>query len=264
MKLQILPQQQEMSCREIVGSNLATSTTFRTHGLTIHIDSSPYQNSRVGGGDVYYVTTCESPVAGVVSRLILADVSGHGVEASGVANSLRSSLQKNVNQISQSGFARKLNQEFTRTTPGDRFVTAVVATYFESQKRMSFGVAGHPNPLLFRSAENRWFKVDGQVVDDRNRLFNVPFGLCEGSTFPTRNVSVEKGDMFVLYSDAFTESLNSRGEPLGVDGVVAALNQLTDLPRKEIVSALSTNLRALDPANLESDDATMILGHFTN
>jgi serine phosphatase RsbU (regulator of sigma subunit) len=251
-----------MRCREIVGSNLATSKAYRAEGLDIYVQSAPYSNNRRGGGDVYHVTTCESEEKGKVTRLTLADISGHGEEAADLAVSLTSSLQKNVDRVSQSGFVQQVNEEFSKTLPRDRFATAVVATYFVSQKRLSLGVAGHPNPLLFRHADQRWYKVDEQAVENENQLLNVPFGISKGSAFPTRNIQIQDGDMFLLYSDAFIESVDRVGEFLGVEGMLEILNSITFVPSENLISRLRSEIRSLNASNLIGDDATLILGNF--
>jgi serine phosphatase RsbU (regulator of sigma subunit) len=141
--------------------------------------------------------------------------------------------------------------------------TAVVATYFESEKRLALGMAGHPNPLLFRSSENRWHKIDEQVADNEKRLLNIPIGIDECSAYPTRNIRVEDGDMFLLYSDAFTESLNQSGSYLGISGLLEVLNDNHGVPHQDIIPTLTSRIRSLNPDNLNGDDATLILGHFT-
>ncbi|QEG21574.1 PP2C family protein-serine/threonine phosphatase [Mariniblastus fucicola] len=252
----------QMRCTEIVGSNLATSKAYRTHGLDIYVDSSPFHNSRIGGGDVYYVTSCHSDDSGRVTRLMLADISGHGEEAAGRAISLRGSLRKNVNQKSQSNFVQRMNEEFIESSPRDQIATAVAASYFVDQRRLSLGIAGHPNPLLFRQSAMQWYKIDEQALRNETSLANVPFGICASTSFPTRNIAVEDGDMFLLYSDALTESLDSNHDLLGIDGVLQVLNESPEKKGPCLISNLRQRIRSINPQNLMGDDATLILGQF--
>jgi hypothetical protein len=69
--------------------------------------------------------------------------------------------------------------------------------------------------------------------------------------------------MFLLYSDAFIESVNINGKYLGVAGVLELLNQ-TDRPKPtEVIPRLRESIASFASENLLEDDATLILGHFT-
>jgi hypothetical protein len=59
---------------EIFGSNQAADNAFSSPGLDIWVYSRPHGEA-ASGGDVYYVSLCGG---GVITRFILADVSGHG------------------------------------------------------------------------------------------------------------------------------------------------------------------------------------------
>ena len=256
---------ERMLCMEILGGNLATDKAYEAPGLDIYIHSEPYRSSKVGGGDVYYLTSCAS---GRISRLLLADISGHGESAAELANAFKSLLQKNVNRISQSGFVQQMNEQFLKVSPGDQFATAVVATYFEPQKRLALGMAGHPNPLVFRSAEKRWFKVDEHLGDVEPRFKDMPFrnmplGTVDDSAYPTRNFNVDSGDMFLLYSDAVVESYSGDSHILGVDGVLELLNGMDFVGPHMVIPELLERVRSLSPNNLKDDDLTLILGSFT-
>jgi sigma-B regulation protein RsbU (phosphoserine phosphatase) len=250
-----------MQCMEILGGNLKTDKAYEAAGLDIYIHSNPYRASQVGGGDVYYVTSCAS---GRISRLLLADISGHGEEAASVAASLKVLLKKNITRISQSGFVQQMNREFLSVSPEDRFATAVVATYFEPQKRLALGMAGHPNPLLYRVAEKLWYKVDENLANEEPRFQNMPFGTADESVYPTRNFHVDSGDMFLLYSDAFIESINLESNMLGIDGVLDVLNDMESLAPDSIIPILLDKIGSMSASNLNEDDATLILGVFTD
>lgn len=249
---------------EILGGNLATDKAYEAPGLDIYINSKPHQASESGGGDVYYVTNCAS---GRVTRFLLADISGHGETASELANSLKESLRKNANTISQSNFVRRMNQEFQRLPSTDgQLATAVVGTYFQSQKRLALGLAGHPNPLLYKAADRRWHIVDEQSVPEHeiDDLRNMPLGIVQDSVYPTRNLQIEAGDMVLFYSDAFIESLNRESSVLGIDGVLDLLNEEPSTTPADVIPNLQTSIRALASRNLDEDDATVILVHFND
>ena len=247
-----------MQCMEILGGNIATDRSFTTAGLEIHVQSSPYKGSESGGGDVYYLTSCAS---GRITRLLLADISGHGEAVSDIAVSLRDSLRANVNTINQSRFVETINRKFKETTELGNFATAVVATYFEPRKTLTLGLAGHPNPLYYRAATQQWVCLDGKDVG-RDELGNLPLGVVSESVYPSRRISVKQGDMFLLYSDAFIESMKDEENYLGIEGVVDVLNSIPDQQCAEVISQLRQRIRSMAHGNLKEDDATLIVGQF--
>lgn len=252
-------QHEHMQCMEILGGNLATDRCIEAPGMDIYVSSSPHLDSDTGGGDIYYMTSCAS---GRITRMLLADVSGHGASASELAIALKDSLRKNVNRISQSRFVQDMNREFQKLRSADRFATAVVATYFEPQRKIAFALTGHPNPLVYRQAEQRWFKVDEQALRDKRSFRNMPFGVVDDSVYPTRKVRIGQGDMVLLYSDAFIESLNSESRQIGIDGVLDVLNGMPSSDPAEIIPSLKDTIFSWQPGNLKDDDATVMLGHF--
>ena len=244
---------------EIWGGNRAIDKNFEAPGLDIYVHSSPYEDSPTGGGDIYYLTSCAS---GRISRFLLADVSGHGEAVSNIAVSLRDLLRENVNRISQEKFVTKMNREFGEATDGSLFATAVVATFFEPKKSLSVSVAGHPYPIYYKASQQTWVHLDPAESDEG--LENLPLGVHEESNFPGRRITTEAGDMFLLYSDAFVESVNVDDKLLGIRGVLELLNEIAQPDPADVIPILIEKIRGLAETNLSDDDATLILGYFTS
>jgi len=98
-----------LQCMEIIGGNRAIRQTVDAPGLKIWIDSRPLGS---GGGDVHYVSTCG---AGYVTRLALADISGHGESVNLLAVALRKLMRKHINTLDQTRFARSLIENWQRS-----------------------------------------------------------------------------------------------------------------------------------------------------
>lgn len=97
---------QRMQCMEVWGGNRQVDRYLETPGLEAWIYSQPHQQAP-GGGDVYYISSCAS---GRITRILLADVSGHGVDASKLAVGLRELMRRNINIVKQSRFVTEMNQ----------------------------------------------------------------------------------------------------------------------------------------------------------
>ena len=249
---------QRMNCMEIWGGNRAIDRSVEAPGLDIYVHSQPFQND-VAGGDLYYLTSCAS---GRISRFLLADVSGHGDSVAGTARNLRDLLRQNVNKIGQEKFVASMNKEFGKLGEESGFATAVVATFFEPTKTLDISVAGHPHPVFYRSDRNKWVSLDPASGDAH--FENMPLGVIDETTYPGRKVKTREGDMFLLYSDAFIESLASNeGSFLGIEGLVQILNESNTAPA-EVIPFLREKIGSMAAGNLVEDDASLILGHFTD
>src|SRR5580692_2675422 len=86
---------QHMQCMEVWGGSQIASSGVELAGLDVWIYSKPFGQAQ-RGGDVYYVSSCAS---GRISRLLLADVSGHGKSVASTAADLRTLMRRFVNRL---------------------------------------------------------------------------------------------------------------------------------------------------------------------
>ncbi len=142
------PNTQHMTCMEVWGDSQLTASGIEMGGLDAWVYSKPFGQAQ-RGGDVYYASSCAT---GRISRLLLADVSGHGHSVANTAADLRTLMRRFVNRLDQKEFVRLLNQQFVALSRTGTFATAVVTTFFAPSRRLLICNAGHPRPLLYRVA----------------------------------------------------------------------------------------------------------------
>ncbi|MBA4106393.1 MAG: hypothetical protein C0485_11595 [Pirellula sp.] len=65
-----------------------------------------------------------------MTRMLLADISGHGKLVAQLAVNLCDLMRRNVNYIRQTRFVGAMNQQFGDFSEQDSFATALVATFF--------------------------------------------------------------------------------------------------------------------------------------
>ena len=250
---------ERMQCMEIWGGNLEITKSFAATGLDVYVRSRPFLDSQSGGGDIYYLTSCAS---GRISRILLADVSGHGKNAADLAISLRDLMRQNVNKISQQVFVKQVNQEFGDMAQEQGFATAVIATFFEPTRSLSISIAGHPYPVYYSQKKKSWSLIDSALAD--GKLENLPLGIHDESAYPNFKMPTEVGDMFLLYTDAFVESIDAQGKQIGVAGLLNMLNDAPTLDAANVIDYLENTISGMSDQNLKDDDATAIVGRFTN
>lgn len=246
-----------MQCMEIRGGNQAIDQAFEAPGIDVYVASDPFEGSSVGGGDIYYLTSCAS---GRITRILLADISGHGASAAELAIGLRDLLRNHVNTINQNKFVQEMNRQFEEISGDSGFATAAVATFFEPRRTLSISLAGHPYPLVYRSSSMSWQSVAATQEKDAQGIGNLPLGIGGASDYSTIDIKLEPGDVFLIYSDALPESVDANGQQLGIDGVLELLSQVDMTNIENVIPTLRTTLAGYSSSNLKEDDATMILG----
>jgi serine phosphatase RsbU (regulator of sigma subunit) len=208
-----------MHCMEILGGNRPVDSAFRTPGLDIRVISRPLDGA---GGDVHYVSVCGG---GMVTRILLADVSGHGAPVATLASDLRKLIRKYINTKSQTRLVWQLNNRFEASAEDGLFATSMVATYLAHTRQLTLCNAGHPRPLLFRSRTGTWELLDS-TPSRKGAPADLPLGVSKGTHYTQVALELEPGDQVILYTDYLIESLNRQGVPLGEQGVLDIARRL--------------------------------------
>jgi phosphoserine phosphatase RsbU/P len=253
------PEQNTLQCMEIWGGIEPVETTVATPGLDLWVFSQPFGGDEQGG-DVYYVTLCGG---GLITRIVVADVSGHGASVAEFSSSLRSLLRKNINQKSQNRLAERLNRQFADMAEMQRFATALVITYLASVNRLSVCNAGHPRPLYYRASDGSWSFLAPRAGsgDDGG---NLPLGLDESTRYRTFDLTLGPGDLAVLYTDALTEAADSSGKLLGESGLLAvatALDMASSDPGAIGLAFLSAVASHRGASGADDDVTMLVLRH---
>src|ERR1700674_353399 len=126
MMVEEADQVHRIACLEVRGGNHLATYATELPGLAGWVSCRPLQPSP-RGGDVYYMSACSQ---GVMARVVLADVAGHGEAVSLAAGRLRDALRQHVEQWDQSRLIRELNDSFLKTSEGTRFATAFLASFY--------------------------------------------------------------------------------------------------------------------------------------
>lgn len=233
-------------CTSITGGIGRANRTVETTGLDVSVWSRPHDRADAGG-DVHYVSSCAS---GRITRVVLADVAGHGSDAATRADQLRTAMQRSVNHVQHTGMVGRTNADFVGTGDDGRFATAIFVTYFLPTRSLRICNAGHPPPFRFAGERGRWESLDRP--DDRN----LPLGLSADQSFRDVELRLGPRDAVLLVTDGLIESRDERGEMLGGNGLAEWLGERP--PSPQLVRDLHEYAveRAAGPVE---DDLTIVL-----
>lgn len=241
-----------MQCMEVWGGNQPADSAVVMAGLDAWVYSKPFGQSD-GGGDVYYVSSCAT---GRVTRLLLADVSGHGAAVAELARALRRLMQRYVNFIDQSAFVRSMNEQFTQLSDDGCFATAIVSTFFAPTNDLTLCIAGHPPPLLYHAATKQWKFA---VSSDSRTATNLPLGIDNLKDWAQFGLRLDVGDLVLCYTDSLIESRDAQGELLGTVGLLDIVDTLDVSDPKSVIPSLLRAIASRHVGNLGDDDVTALL-----
>jgi phosphoserine phosphatase RsbU/P len=251
-----------MQCMEVWGGNEAIDNGVSMAGLDAWVYSRPYKG-HTGGGDVHYVSSCAT---GRVTRILVADVSGHGETVASVAKSLRSLLRRYVNFVDQTKVVQSMNREFSQLAEMGTFATAVVATYWAPTDYLVTCNAGHPRPLLYRAKSKTWQLLKSPPPrrtgpanpGSDDGLVNLPLGIAEPTGYDQFGLQLRPGDMVLVYTDALIESRDASGTMLQEPGLLALMQEVDVSRPADIIANLMSRVQTR-AAGAESDDDVTIL-----
>ena len=242
-----------LACMEVWGGNRKVEREVELAGLAAWVYSNPLEGS-TGGGDVHYLSECSG---GLISRVAVADVSGHGLAVSSVAEMLHTLMHRHINTWDQSDFMRDMDFSFREGREGSEYATAVMLSFFRKKNQLAFTNAGHPPPLRYRAGEKSW----GLLIEDAAvaPLSDLPIGLIRGTSYQQTVVDLSFDDMVVLYSDAILEIENAQGEQLRSAGVLELAKELpTDTPAT-LGRALVEAVHQFGAGQARRDDETVVV-----
>jgi phosphoserine phosphatase RsbU/P len=244
-----------MNCMEIWGGNQRVDEFIQRPGLAVWVYSQPCKESRQGG-DVYYLSSCAS---GRISRMLLADVSGHGHVVSGFAKRLKDLMRRYINRIQQNLLVEEINREFAEQNHEGRFATALVATFFANNRSLQLSLAGHPCPLLFRNSTRTWDLYDVPTrMNEGPGVRGLAWGISKDAIYGVSQLSLGFGDMILAYTDGLTETRVEDGALLQTEGLLQLIRSFDpDQPANLLPRLLSELQRRA--TTVTGDDLSLML-----
>ena len=242
-----------LMCSEVWGGNRKIFRAVQLSGVTAWVASLPL-NEGEGGGDLHYMSVCDHDL---ISRVALADVSGHGRVVSTMAETLQRLMRKNINIWDQSDFLRGLNDTFVRSGQ-DKYATAIVLSIDRITGALAFSNAGHLPPLWYHARQQTW----GWLKEDNDPLakkgLGLPIGLIPGTDYHQTVVTLEPSDLLVLYTDGVTEAENYAGESLDREQLLKWSREAPIDSSQALGLALLKRLESFQ-GRCRNDDETLIV-----
>ena len=248
-----------LMCGEVRGGNEPVWTVVDLPGLAGVLYSSPCQGAF--GGDVHYCSMCNS---GIIARVCLADVAGHGERVAGVARVMHAQLRESVNAWDERDVMKALDERLERSGL-QAITTAALVSYRPWKQRLTVSYAGHPPGWIYRAGGDgggrRWERLT--ITEPATvAQADLPLGTGFGPAYSRTRVRAVVGDRVLLVTDGVLEAPAPDGTEFGdagvqrvLDGCVADDSACGDLGRR-LLDALRAHTGA-DP--MTHDDVSFYL-----
>lgn len=236
----------EIGCGEIWGGIHGADLDVKTSAVEASLYSSACDGGK--GGDIYYFSVCGQDM---LTRIAIADVTGHGEVVSDTSEWLYQSLKERMNVIENHQLLADLNA--LAVTRGYKAITtAIVAAIYRKTNSLYFSYAGHHPVMIRRSGQTSWTSLE---LPARDHAVNLPLGISNELPYEQADVALHTGDLLFLYTDGVIEAKNVDRELFGQSGLLRALKASPGGP-KQVKNTVLTALQQHVNGEFNHDDVT--------
>ena len=201
----------------------------------------------------------------VLNGISLFDASGHGVAASLITMLSENIIRKiYVDQVKQDV---PLGQILTNINTNlidakgkvDNFLTGILLNFKDNDEKtstVSIANAGHPRPFIYKSNEDMVMEL--QPPSDDYTYGPICIGGLEDE-YKAFDITMESGDILILYTDGLTETMNAQREDFGKSSVQALLQRNHERSARDILDIILQKLNEHSAGTPRSDDLTTII-----
>ncbi|MHB8753863.1 MAG: PP2C family protein-serine/threonine phosphatase [Candidatus Acidiferrales bacterium] len=192
--------------------------------------------------------------AGQALLMVVADVAGKSVPAALLMATFQASIHSLATRPGTLDLlARDLNHyACDHSLSGMRFTTSFLAEYDPSSKRIRYVNAGHNAPFLRHPSG----------VIERLSEGDVPFGIQSSASYRSEAVTIEAGDLLVIFTDGLAEAVNGAGEEYGESRIQASVEAFTHESAASVLSVLMGGVDTFVGPARQHDDITCMAVRF--
>lgn len=198
-------------------------------------------------GDYFDIINIE----GGYSVMVVADVSGKGAGAAMIMANLQASIRLGVHLSDKlADFVARINELIYNNTSSSEFITFFMSIWDPTKNVLYYVNAGHNPPVVI--------DIDGKVT--RLPATGLMLGVLSDSAYEENYVRLEKGSVFVIYTDGLEEAMNEKDEMFGGDRIISTVEENKSQSPEKILRSLRDSVLAHCGTRPIQDDVTMIVG----
>jgi PAS domain S-box-containing protein len=191
--------EQELRIARLIQQTLLPRTLPELSGYDV---AAYYQPAREVGGDFYDLFELEDGRLG----LVVGDVTDKGIPAALVMATTRTMLRASAQRLfPPAEVLKRANDALVADIPSNMFITCLYAILDTESGRLVYANAGHDQPYL---------RHNGSDVEEL-RARGMPLGLMPGMEYEEKEVTLQRGESVLFYSDGLVEAHDPHHEMFG-------------------------------------------------
>lgn len=199
------------------------------------------------GGDYYDIYQIDDEHVGV----FIGDATGHGSSAALLVSIVKTLLISDQKRsLSPSIVTKSINDFMYRNTPDDVFLTLFMASIEVKTGKMTYTLAGHPSPIIYRSTDKSIEELE---------LCGGMVGAFDSSEFTEKEVFIGSGSRMLIYTDGLVEATNSEGQEFGAKQVNGIIGGRYSVHSSAIIGEILERLEVHTGGAALADDVTMVV-----
>jgi sigma-B regulation protein RsbU (phosphoserine phosphatase) len=147
----------------------------------------------------------------------------------------------------------EVNRGMHSATDSNRYATLFYGVWNDESRQLTYVNAGHNPPMLLRAGKGDRCEVH-QLGPDGS-----PVGMLHNALYRESQLSLEAGDVLLIYTDGLTEAPNPEGEEFGPGRLEAFAREHLDLGAATLRDAILAEVERFAGGPTTNDDLTLVV-----
>jgi serine phosphatase RsbU (regulator of sigma subunit) len=202
------------------------------------------------GGDFYDFIPLDLDEENPRWGIVIADVTDKGIPASLFMALCRTLLRSvSISHIDPGKTLSRLNELIFTDTQADLLISVFYAVWEPKSGRFSYANAGHNPPLLLLPQQ------PARVLSDHS----IVIGAIMDAQYTTNTISINPGELVVLYTDGVTEAMDVEGQMFGLHRLENLVLGLDAWDAQEVADLIAKRVSDFCGTSDWQDDLTTVV-----
>lgn len=242
-------------CVEILGGNDSRVEALVLSGLEILVVAFPA--SGPAGGDLYCIHSCGDRT---LVKIALADITGHGQHSASIARDIHHLFHRHAGETRPGQLLAVVNRQFGQFAAPGVLATSLCAVYDARGGKLDYAYGGQPRILSWQAHQRQWLTLE----PSQDSSCGLPFGVSVAGCYEEDSLSLQPGDILLMFSDGVLETRGASGALLQVEGILQLAQECTEamrsgfFPLPALAEAFLQHLEEYRGSPSFEDDVTLI------